>query len=116
MSKLQLLRRDATGVTYANPNDPDYQIRFKTVTGNKKMNGVMVPNYVTEIILNDVNPVKIRDVDANDLCSVRVRVSGSFSSDAHKRAMLKSLCNQLNIWADENILSGFEPTTLPEGL
>lgn len=113
MSNTQVLTRDANGVTFANPADPDYRVRFKTTTSNKSLNGVSVPNYITEIIVNDTVGVTVGTISANDAVAVRVRVSGSIASIDRRKAILKSIAGQLSAWADENVLSGFEPVTAP---
>lgn len=113
MSNTQILSRDANGVTFADPADPDYRVRFKTTTSNKSLNGVTVPNYVTEIIVNDTVPVTIGSVSANDAVAVRIRLSGSIASLERRKAIVKSIATQLGVWADENVMTGFPPATAP---
>ena len=113
MSNTQVLTRDANGVTFANPADPDYRVRFKTTTANKSLNGVSVPNYVTEIIVNDNVPVVLGSTSANDAVAVRVRMSGTIASIERRKAIVKSIASQLATWADENVMTGFEPATPP---
>lgn len=113
MSSTQIKTRDAYGVTYADPADPDFTVRFKTTTSNKVLNGNSVPNYVTEVIANDAVNVALGTQTLIDNVSVRVRVSGSKLSDARKKAVLKSVATQLASWADEAVFSGFEPVTVP---
>lgn len=113
---LQRFSQDAFGVTYADPLDPNFTIRFKNSHARKNLNGVNTTNYVTEVICNDDVPVRLRDVDATDAVSVRVRVSGAFESQDRTRQVLKSLAAQLIVWADENVLSGFAPTTVPQNV
>jgi hypothetical protein len=110
---LQSLNQDSFGVTYADPLDPDFSVRFKNTRANKNLNGVNTQNYVTEIICNDNAPVVLNGVNATDALSVRVRVSGSFEATDRKIQILKSLGEQLSAWADENVLVGFTPTTVP---
>lgn len=113
MSITQLLSHDATGVTFADPIEPDFTVRFKTTRNTKSLNGVSVDNYLHEIIVNDTNPVTIGNTSANDALSVRVRISGSVNSQARLKEIVKSLAGQLPSWADENAMVGFEPVTLP---
>lgn len=113
MSNTQVLTRDANGVTFANPADPDYKVRFKTTTSNKTLNGVSVPNYVTEIIVNDTVGVSVGNVTANDAVAIRIRCSGSLASLARRNAILASIASQLPTWATENVMTGFEPVTPP---
>lgn len=114
MSKsTQILTRDAYGVTYANPTDPDYRVRFKTTSSQKSLNGVSVMNFVTEIIVNDNVEVALGKTSANDPVAVRIRVSGSLASAARRDAILKSIASQLGTWANENVFAGFEPATAP---
>lgn len=110
---LQRLTQDAYGVTYADPLDPNFTIRFKNTRANKSLNGVTTTNHVTEIIVNDDQQITISGVNATDALSIRVRVSGAFESTARKSQMLKSLGLQLVGWANENVLVGFEPTSTP---
>lgn len=113
MSNTQILTRDANGVTFADPADPDYRVRFKTSISNKSLNGVSVPNYVTEIIVNDSVAVQLGNTSANDAVAIRVRCSGSLASINRRNAILKSIATQLSQWVDENVMTGFEPATAP---
>lgn len=113
MSQTQILTRDAFGVTYANPTDPDFRVRFKTTSSQKSLNGVSVMNFVTEIIVNDNVPVTLGNTSANDPVAVRIRVSGSLASAARRDAILKSIAAQLGTWTNENVFAGFEPATAP---
>jgi len=110
---LQRLSQDAYGVTYADPLDPDFTIRFKNTRAGKNLDGVNTTNYVTEVIINDLESVTVGGNDANDALSIRVRISGSFESTTRKIQMVKSVATQLSAWVDENVLVGFEPTTTP---
>lgn len=113
MSKTQLYSRDANGVTFADPADPDYTVRFKSTQTRKALGGVNVQNYVEEIVINDLVPVTIGTATVNDAVSVRLRISGSDKSHARTKAILKSLAAQLPAWADGNVSVGFEPTEAP---
>lgn len=110
---LSVRSQDNAGVTYANPAKPDTTIRFRFSSAVKQLNGVTVPNYATEIIVNDNNPVEIGTVSAQDALSIRVRVSGTLSSKARLRQLLTSLAAQLGTWETENTMQGFRPTTAP---
>lgn len=116
MSQTQILTRDANGVTFANPTDPDFRVRFKTTSSQKSLNGVSVMNFVTEIIVNDNVPVELGKTSANDPVAVRIRVSGSLASATRRNAILKSIASQLGTWADENVFAGFEPKTAPNNV
>lgn len=113
MSLTQALTRDANGVTFADPTDPDFTVRFKTKRSSKGLNGINVENYLTEIIINDDHDIKKGDVSAVEALSVRIRVSGSASSMPRLEAILASIAGQIPAWSDENVLLGFEPTTVP---
>lgn len=113
MTALRLLRSDTTGVTYADPAKPDFQIRFKTTQANKSLNGLPVANYATEIIVTDSNPVTIGSVTAKDAISVRIRVSGTVNSAARLESVISMLTSHLDAWVDEDVLAGFSPTTIP---
>lgn len=114
MSKLtQLLSADSYGVTFADPLDPNFTVRFKTVKSRKQINGLSLDNYVTEIICNDITPARIGEGNVNDTVSVRFRVSGSEHSIPRLKAILASLASQVDAWSAENALLGFRPTTVP---
>lgn len=114
MSKTQLYSRDANGVTFANPADPDFTIRFKNTRSRKTLNGVSIDNYVEEIVINDLVPVSLDKVSANDSISIRIRVSGTAQSHERVKAILKSVAAQIPSWADGNVALGFEPTVAPD--
>lgn len=110
---LKLYSQQTNGVTYADPVNPGFTVRFKTASSGKSLNGLQTTNYATEIIINDVHGVTINGVGANDALSVRVRTSGSVASIDRLALMLKAVASQLPTWADENVLVGFQPATLP---
>lgn len=109
----QVKTRDAYGLTYASPSDPDFTIRFKTNVSNKVLGGSQIPNYLNEIIVNDMNSVTIGSGDVNDPVSVRVRTSGTLLSRTKIAEILTELADKLVTWEAENVFIGFEPTTLP---
>lgn len=113
MSTLKVLRRENTGVVFADQNDPDLTIRFRTTSANKSLNGVNIANVATEIIMNDNHPVTIAGINANDAVSVRLRTSSSLASKARVRQLLLALAAQLDVWDTEGVFAGFEPTTAP---
>lgn len=110
---LSVKSQDNAGITYANPAKPDTTIRFRFSGSTKALNGVTVPNYASEIIVNDNNEVTVGDVTAQDALSLRLRVSGSLGSKARLRQLLLSLVAQLGTWETENVMQGFRPTTAP---
>lgn len=114
MSKTQLYSRDANGVTFADPTDPDYTVRFKNTQTRKALGGVSVQNYVEEIVFNDLVPVTIGSATVNDAVSIRLRISGSDKSHVRVKAILASLAAQLPTWADNNVALGFEPIVAPD--
>lgn len=114
MSKTQLYSRDANGVTFANPSDPDFTVRFKNTQSRKSLGGLTTQNYVEEIVFNDLNPITINGVSANDSVSVRLRISGSAESKARVTAILNSLAAQLPTWASNSVPLGFEPVEPPD--
>lgn len=113
MSTLKVLRRENTGVVYADQNDPDLTIRFRSTSANKSLNGVNVANVATEIIINDNNSVTVGGVNANDAVSVRLRTSSSLASKARVRQLLLALAAQLGAWETEGVFAGFEPVSPP---
>lgn len=110
---LSVKSQDNAGVTYADPAKPDNTVRFRFSSTVKALNGVTVPNFATEIIVNDNNAVTIGDVSAQDALSIRVRVSGSLSSKTRLRNLLTSIAAQLGTWETENVMQGFRPATAP---
>lgn len=113
MSQTQLYSRTVNGLTFADPADPNYTIRFKNTQQRKSLNGVSVVNYVEEIVVNDLVNVDLGKTSANDAVSVRIRISGTEASHARIKAILKSLAKQLPAWADANVALGFEPQSAP---
>lgn len=109
----QLYSADSNSVTFADPLDPNFTVRFKTVKSRKMVNGSAMDNYVTEIICNDITSVASGECSVNDTISVRFRVSGSEKSIPRIAAILTGLSGQLGTWADENVLLGFRPVTAP---
>lgn len=112
-NQTQLYTHDAYGVTYADPSDPDFRVRFKTTQNRKSINGINVENYVNEIIVSDLHEVAMGNQTAVDTLAIRIRTSGSGLSQSRLGSILKSIASQLGDWTDENVLTGFEPVTLP---
>lgn len=113
MSTLKMLSLDAFGPTYADPSDRGCTVRFKSTSTNKSLGGVQVPNYTTEIIVNDDVPVVVAGVNAADALSVRIRTSGASVSGPRLRGVLLSIAAQLGTWETEGVFVGFPPTTAP---
>lgn len=109
----QLYHSDAKGTIYAAPNDPNYTVRFKTTKARKSLRGLNVDNYVTEIIINDLDNVTVGDVTAVDALSVRLKVSGSEGGMDRLKLIVSQLAAQVDDWADEHVFLGFAPVTLP---
>lgn len=110
---LQLYSQQPNGVTYADPSDPDFTVRFKTSVSGKSLNGMQTTNYATEIIANDSHAVTINGVAAVDALSVRIRASGSLQSMSRLAEILEALTSKTSTWSSENVLLGFKPTTAP---
>lgn len=110
---LAVKSQDSTGITYADPAKPDMTVRFRFNTINKTLNGVVCPNYSTEIIANDNNSITVGGQAALDALSVRIRVSGTLASKARLRDILTSLAAQAATWETENVMQGFRPSTVP---
>lgn len=106
-------KTETSGIVYADPSKPDCTVRVKHNAAAKSLGGNQVTNQVTEVIYNDNNTVTIGTTSVVDPLSVRVRISGSLLSGARKKALLVSLCATLGAWDDEDVMSGFNPTTLP---
>lgn len=109
----QLRTQDRFGQTYADPADPDFTVRFKTTSGRKSMNGINVDNFITEIIINDINQVAVGDRHADEAIAVRLRVSGSNLSHARLQAIVNQLASELPSYGTGNVFLGFNPTTPP---
>lgn len=110
---LSVKSQENAGVTYALPAKPDLTVRFRFSNTAKNLNGVTVPNYATEIIFNDNNPVTVGGASALDALSVRLRISGSLESKVRLRQLLLSMVDKLNVWEIENVMQGFRPVTPP---
>lgn len=114
---LKLYTSDSNGVTYADPLDPSYQVRFKFSSNRKNLNGTQVDNHITEIIYSDLscvsdacNPSLNKSMDT---LSVRLRISGSTASVDQLKKIIADMAAQVNTWTAEDILIGFRPTTVP---
>lgn len=110
---LSVKSQDNAGVTYADPAKPDTTIRFRFSNTIKQLNGVAVPNYATEVIVNDNNSITVGSVSAQDALSIRVRVSGTLLSKTRLRQLLTSAAAQMGTWETENVMQGFRPSTAP---
>jgi len=110
---LSVKSQENAGVTYADPAKPDCTIRFRFSSTTKQLNGVSVPNFATEVIVNDNNSITVGGVSAQDALSVRLRVSGALLSKTRLRQLLTSMAAQLGTWETENVMQGFRPTTAP---
>eukprot|EP00919_Chromeraceae_sp_WS-2016_P061509 GHVR01145890.1.p2 GENE.GHVR01145890.1~~GHVR01145890.1.p2 ORF type:complete len:126 (+),score=11.90 GHVR01145890.1:1336-1713(+) len=118
VSTLALYSQQENGVTFADPLDPDMTVRFKTNSSQKNLDGKKVVNYVTDIVANDQNMIALGNgvyaQEVNDSLSVRIRVSGAVESIDRLKEMIENLTDKLvNNWLDENVLTGFAPTTPP---
>lgn len=113
MRNTKLLSHDANGVTFADPTDPDFTVRFKTTRNRKLLNGMPVDNFIHEIIVSDLNEVEVKGQAAVDTLAFRIRVSGSSLSHDRMIAVLKSIVGQVPVWADNDVILGFEPTVAP---
>jgi hypothetical protein len=110
---LKKYRQLSDGSVYADPNEPDYSVRFKTTSAPKSLNGLKTTNYITEIIVNDLNDVTISGQGAVDPVSIRIRVSGAVESHARMGAILQNVAGSCATWVGENVLLGFDPVTAP---
>lgn len=106
-------KTENTGIVYAEPSDPDCTVRVKHSAQAKNLNGLNVTNQVTEVIVNDNYTITVGDATAVDALSIRVRISGTLQANARKKALLTALRATLDNWDDEDILSGFNPVTVP---
>lgn len=113
VNTLQLYSQQSNGVTYCDPLNPNMTVRFKTTSSQKVLDGIKVPNYITEIAANDSHVVVIGAQSVSDALSVRIRTSGSLHSKARIKQMLIDLAAKVDTWENENVLIGFVPTTAP---
>lgn len=110
----QLYHTDTFGSTFVDPAKPTFSVRFKTTKNRKAIAGESVDNYVTEIIINDNNSVELCSSECgSEAVSVRLKVSGSNLSQPRLKAIVESMSAQVANWIDENVLLGFQPTTVP---
>lgn len=110
---LQVKTTDAYGVTYADPSNPDFTVRFKTTSSTKTIQGISVENFVTEIIVNDDLTVTRGSASVTETASVRLRVSGSADASARLKQLVGVITTGSLAWADEHVFTGFRPTTVP---
>lgn len=113
MSTLKLYSTQSNGVTYSDPMDPDYQVRFKTTSSPKNLDGQRVQNFVTEIAVSDTHDVEVGNKVVQDTLSVRLRISGAGVSVGELKKIVADLAAQVNTWASEDVLLGFNPETAP---
>lgn len=114
VSTLKLHSQQPNGSVYADPLDPDYTVRFKTNSNPKTLDGQRTTNYVTEIIVNDLNDVTLGGKVTADALSVRIKVSGSIESIDKLKLMLQNVSDKLvTNWLGEDVLLGFQPVTAP---
>lgn len=106
-------KTENTGIVYAEPTDPDHTVRLKHSAQIKNLKGLQVTNQVTEVVVNDNHSISIGSESAQDLLSIRVRISGSLQATSRKKALLTALLSTLEAWQDEDVLSGFNPATVP---
>lgn len=110
---LKVLRFDPDGVTYADPADRGFSVRFKFAQSSKSLSGIPTTNHACEIIVNDDVNVTLNGVSAVDALSLRIRTSCAKESMARLGAIMTSIGAQLDDWATEGVPSGFAPTTVP---
>lgn len=113
VNTLKLYSQQPNGVTYCDPLNPDFIVRFKSTSGQKVIDGNRVQNVICEISANDSHSVTIGGGTAIDALSVRVRTSGSLMSVPRLKQMLTDMVTGLDAWMDEDVLIGFNPTTPP---
>ena len=116
-TRMQVYTRSDKGITYSDPTLPECTVVVRTNRGKKKIQGNVVPNYVTEIILNDTVPVQINGITSTDAVSFRVRISSDKESMWRAKDLARSVVAQLNDWLDQNVPLGFEmrepPISIP---
>lgn len=113
VNTLLLFSQQPNGVTYCDPENPDFTVKFKSTSSQKVLDGKKVQNVITEIGINDNHAVAIGGVVVSDALSVRIRTSGSVPSMPRLKQMLLDAAGKLGTWSDENVLIGFKPTTPP---
>jgi len=109
----QLKNRDAQGVTFSAPSSPSLTVRFKTNVSGKVLSGHAVPNYLHEVIMNNLVPITVGSDSVNDPVSVRLRISGTLQSRTAISELLTELAARIATWDSENVYIGFEPSTAP---
>lgn len=118
MNELRIISSDANSVTYANPADPNYTVRFKTSSSMKNVDGIRLQNFITEVIVNDTNEVTVgAQHSASDALSLRIRFSGSDLSQARLKAIADNVFAQCSSeWFTQHVLIGFRPDTSPNAV
>lgn len=106
-------KTENTGIVYADPANPDHTVRVKHTQAAKVIAGLQVVNQITEIIVNEDYSYTIGSATVVDPLSIRIRISGSQGATARKKALLVAARATLDAWEDEDVLLGFNPTTVP---
>lgn len=106
-------KTENSGIVYADPSDPDLTVRVKHTSSVKTLGQSQVQNQVTEVVVGDLHSITVGGNTSADALSIRLRVSGSTQSHARKKALLQALNETMDVWVTEDVLQGFNPTTVP---
>lgn len=113
MSSTQFFRNTPKGIIFADPAKSDYRVRFDHSELPKKVGTSNTLTHITEIRINDANDIIVDGVAGTDNIAISLRVSAAPESKARVKSILTQLGLQAPVWSDENVLVGFQPTTLP---
>lgn len=105
---MQVCTRSEKGITYSDPTMPECTVVVKTTRGKKKIQGNVLTNYVTEVILNDTIPLTVNGITNTDTVSFRVRMSSDKESMWRMKELARALITQLDDWLNQNVVLGFE--------
>lgn len=102
--------RDNYGVTFADPAFPNNTRRVKQTPSTKNVSGVSYDANTLEVIALEKGEVVS---GINETISVRVIIKSSTKNQATAKALAKSVFANTSVWLDEDVLTGFDPVTIP---
>lgn len=113
VTPLVIKDREATGLVFGLPADPELYVRFKKGKTRKNLaNNVQTDNHTIEIIAGNEVPVQIDGIATREIVSMKLRISGSAYSLAEIKK-LASVLGNLQTWLTENVAIGYDPVTVP---
>lgn len=103
--------RDNYGVTFADPAFPNNTRRVKQTPSTKNVSGVSYDANTLEVIALEKGEVVL---GTNETISVRVIIKSSTKNQEAAKTLAKSVFANTSTWLDEDVLTGFDPATIPQ--